>query len=110
MTLLIGEPSPGFYRMKRVKGGVWVPVLIYRPCPLDPYTGEPLQRWYHLRALVDGQEEVRPLTVWTRLHPISCAEYLFLVGLHAWARDYAPGLPEARTKEPIDLGSMPPLF
>jgi hypothetical protein len=28
-------PEPGFFRTKLVKGGVWVPALIWQPCPMN---------------------------------------------------------------------------
>ena len=55
-ALHISIPSPGFYRTRLAKGGVWVPVLVYRPCPMDPEDGYPLDRYYQLRCLVDGKE------------------------------------------------------
>jgi hypothetical protein len=116
MSLHISRPEPGFYRMKRVKGGVWVPVRVWRPCRCT-IGGEAEHEWSDacdrhppLRALIDGHEDADPLPLWTWLHPITEAEYWFLVEDHAWARANAPELPEADPQRPVDLGKMKPLF
>ena len=112
----IDQPVPGFYRMKRTKGGVWVPVLIWRPCRCtiggeEDHAWRPeCDRYPPLRALIDSQESVDPLPLWTWLHPIAESEYRFLVDDHAWARQNAPNLPEADPKQAVDLDAIEPLF
>ncbi len=114
-TLEIGRPIPGFYRLKKVRGGVWVPCLVYRPCPMNPETGEWIDRWYPLRIRLDGRvaedygHDVL-MQRWPYLRPISEKEYTYLVHLHEWARKHAPHLPEANPREAVDLGSMEPIF
>ena len=115
MTLHIDRPSPGTYRMKRTKGGIWVPVLIWRPCvctiggELHDWT-EDCDRFPQLRALVDGWEDMDPQPIWTWCHPIEQAEYEFLVADHGWARSHAQDLPEANPRQAVNLNTMKPLF
>ena len=114
MTLHISTPEPGHYQIKRVKGGVWVPVLVYRPCPFDPW-GWWVDRYYPLRIRLDGRvaedfgHEVL-MQRWAYLRPIDEEEYEYLVELHGWARAHAPYLPEANPNEAVDLGKMEPIF
>ena len=112
MTLHISEPEPGWYRAKLTRGAVFVPVLVYRPCPIDPDYGYPLDRWRALRCLVDGEEvsSAELDRLWPYVWPIPESEYVFLVGLHEWARRHAPYLPEANTRTAVDLASMAPVF
>lgn len=109
-ALHIANPTPGHYRFKRVKGGAWCAAVIYRPCPIDFETWVPVDRWYPLRCLVDGIEQVDPLTIWTRVHPIDFREYCYMIRVGAWARVNAPHHPEANPRLPIQLDQMEPLF
>ncbi len=122
MTVLhISDPEPGFYQRKRVRGGVWTPVLVFRPCPMDPFHGYPMQRWPQLRCIEDGEEisSGRLEQIWPYLRPTSRKEYIFLagdpwdpekIGLHEWAKRHAPHLPEAKPHEPVNLDQMEPIF
>ncbi len=111
MTRIINKPIPGFFKMRLVKGGPWVPALIYRPCPLElhPETFQWIDRWPHLKAEIDGMP-VSVDRIWTSGRIIPVAEYLYLTADRAWVRQYAPDLPEARPKEAIDIGTLPPIF
>jgi len=110
------EPVAGTYRMKRTKGGVWTPVLIYRLCcctiggDVDHMWSERCDRFPPLQAVIDGIEDADPLQIWTWLHPIAQAEYDLLMSSHAWARENAPELPEANTRKAVDLNALKPLF
>jgi len=117
MTLHISNPEPGFYRFRRVKGGCWTPVKIFRPCAcsiggFEDHDWVPeCDRFYPLRALIDGYEETEDiLPFWNWLHPISEAEYEFLCADHAWARSHAPHLPEANPRVAVRLGDLPPVL
>lgn len=117
MTYRVDHPEPGFFRIRRTKGGVWTPVRIWRPC-LCTIGGQDEEhewtdacdRYPGLSALVDGWETVDPLEIWMNCHPIEQAEYEFLVNDHAWARSNAPHLPEASPRRPVNLSDMDPLF
>lgn len=111
MSRAIGSPQPGFFQMRLVKGGPWVPAIIYRPCPLEmhPETFQHIDRWPHLEAEIDGM----PASVdriWTSGRFISIAEYLYLKDDRAWVRQYAPHLPEARPEEAMDVNKLAPIF
>lgn len=102
----IDQPRPGFYRRRLVKGGPFVAVRIFVPCPLDPWTGEPLDRPRVLSATVAG-EPADPWRTWTycAAEPISAQEFRYLERLRE-----IPGTPESRPRTPIDLGTMPPVY
>ena len=114
MTLHISNPEPGYYQVRHVKGGVWVPVLVYRPCPFDPW-GWWVDRFYPLRIRLDGRvaedfgHDVL-MQRWPFLRPISEKEYLYLATLHQWAREHAPWEPEAHPNKAVNLDKMEPIF
>lgn len=68
-----GEPHCGWFKMRKVKGGPWVPVLIWCDQVIDPETGE-LEAPEVLRADVFGDEK-QAAHVWTWLTPISREDY-----------------------------------
>lgn len=111
MTRAIGTPAPGFFRMRQVTGGVWVAALIYRPCPIEfePETFQAVDRHYHLEAEINS----KPADfnrVWTSGRRVDMAKYLFLKDDRAWAREYAPHLPEAMPHKPVNVGAIEPIF
>lgn len=112
MTLHISIAEPGFFQVRQAKGAVQTPVLVYRPCPIDPHYGYPQQRWPQLQCMVDGKEisSGRFEQMWPYLRPISEKEYLFLVRLHEDAREFEPHSPFANTREAVDLDSMPAIY
>jgi hypothetical protein len=109
MTRAIDRPEPGFFKMRLTRGGPWVPAILYRPCPIEfnPETFQGVDRVYHLEAEIDG----RPVgldRIWGYGRRIPMAEYLFLKANSAWVRQYAPHLPEANPRQPIDFDTLPP--
>ena len=114
--LQVDKPECGTYRIKRAKGGIWTPVLIHRPCLCTLGREEEhdwipdCDRYPPLRALVDGWEDVDPMTVWNWCRPIPRQEYEFLVADHAWARSHAPDTPQANPRQRVQLGKLPPIF
>ena len=111
MTRVINKPEPGFFKMRLVKGGPWVPALIYRPCPIEfkPETFQWIDRVYHLKAEIDGMPTDVD-RVWLSGQYIIAAEYLYLRADRAWVRQHAPHLPEATPERPIDISRMTPIF
>lgn len=105
------KPVAGFYQMRLVKGGPFVPVRIWFGTSFDPATGEWNDRSHHWRACIDGQQ----VDIW-RAWPgcsgraISEGEYRYMRATTAHAKAYEPGLPQANPKAPIDLNRMAPLF
>ena len=104
MSPRVDQPIPGFYRRKLVKGGPFVGVLIFWGCPLDPYSGEPMQRSPMLRCWVNG-EEADPIDQWTWVAggKITQAEYEFLLADAAHAMEFRPAAPRANPRKTIDL-------
>jgi hypothetical protein len=116
----IGHPEPGYYRLKLVRRGPWVPAVIWRPCPLvEPILYEmtpdpedwcrPTERPRPLRGRI-GDREADPFDIWTRARTISAVEYHWRLGLHEWAVDNAPEQPEAQPRRRVDLTDQPSLF
>lgn len=129
-ALKSGQPEPGFYRMRLVKGGPWVPVRIWledgerERCEVcggagavpeqsaEGYTGRErvcsqcggdgtlLVSDQVLRAKV-GDQERDPLKIWTFLWDITEEEYNFLLSRARWATAHNPTAPEANPKRPI---------
>ena len=66
--LQVGRITPGWYlvattneRLKRDR--TYVTALAYVPCPMNPWTGEPMERTRHPIIEIDG-EEVPPEDIW----------------------------------------------
>ena len=94
-----GNPQCGFYRMKMVKGGPWVPVRIWCRQAIDPDSGELTEpETFHADI---GGEAGDPVGVWLYCQPISHETYDAL--LTACATD--PVM--AGVKAPINLAHMP---
>lgn len=68
------EPRPGYYRARLVKGGPWVPVLMFLACPMDPHYGGPLERSRPVWCRA-GVEFLDPDRVWMACRAITRAEY-----------------------------------
>ena len=101
----IGRPEPGFYRIRLVKDGPWVPVryvVIVRGRPDRP------KRIACIVGLDDWSYD--PLQLWNRCHKIPEREYRYLVAITKHAKRHEPWAPEANPDKPIDLNTLPPIF
>lgn len=96
------EPQPGLYKMRLVRGGPWVPVLIEIDQSIDPETGE-LITDEKLRAEVDGRP-ADPYEIWTRcaFHPVTEQEFQYMHDAATWDRRHDPGAPAANPHSKID--------
>lgn len=94
-----GEPEPGWYRMRAVKNGPWLPVHIYYRQVIDDETGE-LMEPEEIIAERMGHA-VDPERVWTYCQPISRETYDALVERHR-TQDVM-----AATHAAVDLGKKP---
>ena len=104
MTLLVDCPIPGFYRRRLVKGGPFVGVRIYQACPLDPESGEPMQRSRPLLCQVNGEwADPYETWIWVAGAKISEAEFNFLMADASHAMEYRPTAPRANPRRKIDL-------
>ena len=102
----LGPPEPGFYRLRLVKNGPWVPVRIWlEDGERDPETNE-LTSDQVLRAKV-GDQDRDPLKIWTFLWDITEEEYYFLLSRAHWAVAHNPKAPEANPTRPINPTDIP---
>lgn len=70
------DPQCGWFKMKLVKGGPWVPVEIRVEREIDDESGE-LTGPETFVALVDGERR-KPGPIWTHLTAITRADFLAL--------------------------------
>ncbi len=100
----IDIPEPGFFKLRLLPGRPFVPAAIFLPCPVDPYTGEQLDRGRVLMAAIGNNdpdyESIEK--VWMFGCPISLAEYRYMRAVSNWAAQHAPAAPEASPLAPID--------
>lgn len=112
-SLHVSKPRPGYYRVKLVKGGPWVPVCILH------YHGAGVRARYKrsrpgiLFAVVGEQcitDENKVLELWPFVagNPIEPETYYHMQRLAKWARENDPNAPEANPRKPIDVHTLPP--
>lgn len=92
------DPQCGWYKMRKVKGGVWVPVEIWCDREIDD-NGE-LACDEILRADAFG-EELDPDDIWLWVEPISRDEFMRLTEYRMQNQH------RIQNETPIDLGSTP---
>lgn len=110
-ALHVDTPTAGFYAMRLVRNGPLVPVRIWYGPPHDPVTGEELDRSHRYQAELGGKPtDVDRVWPWCAKHPIDEAEYRYMLGVSQWAAEHAPKEPEAQPRQPVDLGTMKPIF
>lgn len=80
----INAPEPGFFKMRLVKDGPFVPAVILYRRPRDPITDEVLDRSQMWEAWVNGVMEKEPspdpaaagvFKIWTAGKPIPAQEF-----------------------------------
>ncbi len=104
------EPTAGFYKVRLTRNGPFVPVKIWHGPPLDPVTGEEMDRSWRWQALRNGEEiDIDFVWPWAGRNPISEAEYKRLAATMAWARK-VPSAPENQPHEPINKLTATPRF
>ena len=92
-----GDPQPGWYKMRRVAKGPWVPVHIWIKQTIE--NGE-LADDESLCCQVDGLDK-NPVPIWTHLKPISEREFY---QIHE-NRLHIPGMLD--DAKPVDLTATP---
>ena len=109
--------SNGFFRIRLVKGGTFVPAIIFQACPAMPCEWDiepdewfsPLDRSRPLQALVNGQDsDVEK--VWIFGQPISQEEYEFMLADSEWCAEFTPNDPKANPYKAVDFTAIPELF
>ena len=103
------EPHCGWYKRKLVAKAVFVPARIWLDVPehaIDA-AGELVDQPV-MRCEVNGQPR-DPFEQWQWLadKPISEAEFKYLTARNNWAGWYAPHLPEANPRKPVDWLNSP---
>jgi hypothetical protein len=101
-------PQPGFYRMRLRSGGAYVGVRIWHGAPLDPLTGEEMDRSPRMQADINGRY-VEMERVWPKCaaDPIGDAEYHHLIATQEWAVQHAPESALARPTRRFDPLTSP---
>jgi hypothetical protein len=109
----LANPRPGFYEIRLVRGGVFVPVHIFAPLAVECHADacQLLDRYHHPQARL-GWDLVPITKVWPTCArwPITAADYLHGLRRIQWANASASWAPEARPGERIDLNELPSLF
>lgn len=104
-------PVAGFYRFRMRSGGALCGVRIWHGAPLDPVTGEELDRSPRWQALVND-DPVEIERVWPRCaaDPITDAEYRHYCRTQTWAQQHAPDSALADPRRKADPLTTPLLF
>ena len=113
-----GKVAPGYFQVQLRPGAPWSPVYIWHGQAPDPETPprpddapwapvwfgdlEP-RGGFMWRCLINGRER-RLEFAWPRCarHPISQADYRYMLDYHHWARRHAPERPEAAPHRAVD--------
>jgi len=105
------KPVAGFYRMRLRSGGAYVGARIWHGAPLDPLTGEEMDRSHRWQAHINGAYAEMD-RVWPRCagEPIDEAEYRHLCATQQWAQQHAPDSALAQPTRKIDPNTSPILF
>jgi hypothetical protein len=106
-TRRVDLPEPGWFKLRLVKGGPYVPAMITR-------------EWGQWGAIIDGQpgnifapDPVLATDVFRIWHSgirIEHAEYLHMLEVSRWAKEHAPDDPAADPTKPISLNRRPSVF
>lgn len=99
----VSEPVAGFFRFRLRSGGIRGGVRLWYGAPLDPVTGEELDRSWRWQAEFDG-EPVDFDRVWPGCtgDPITEQEYREYVARARWAKENAPDSAYADPRKRID--------
>lgn len=114
---IVGEPQPGFFKIKFKKGGAFIPARISRECQCTIKNG--LHEWSidcdrypRLVAIIDGKRPVKTERsiemIWLTGQVIDETEYNFLLADNEWMKENEPE--EIAREEPMPLTEMKPIF
>jgi hypothetical protein len=100
----VSRPAEGFYRYKPRTGAVYGGVRIWFGPPLDPVTGEELDRSWRWQSSFNGEfidlDFVWPVVAGS---PITEEEYRRYCARQTWARQHAPDSAYAERGRRVDL-------
>ncbi len=101
-------PVAGFYKTKLSKGGHPVGVRIWFGPPLDPVTGEEMDRSHRWQAHANGRAiDLDRVWPFCGRHQIDEREYRYLAELQTWAERNAPDSPQANPHRRINPLTAP---
>ena len=105
------RPVAGFYRMRLRSGAALCGIRIWFGAPLDPVTGDELDRSHRWQAHANG-EYIDLERVWPQCarEPIDQDEYRHLCRVQEWAREHVPESALADPRRKADPLSSPILF
>jgi len=105
------EPIAGYYRMRLRSGAAFCGIRIWHGAPLDPVTGEEMDRSHRWQAQANG-EPIDLERVWPKCaaDPVDEAEHQYLCGVQAWAKKNAPDSPQANPMRRINPLTAPTPF
>lgn len=104
-------PIEGYYRGYLARGGFPVGIRIWYGAPLDPLTGEEMDRGWRWQATANGAL-IDLERVWPRFadNCIDQAEHDHLCRVQRWAETHAPDSPQANPTRAVDLLTCPVLL
>jgi hypothetical protein len=102
------EPVAGHYRTKLVSGGHPVGIRIWHGPPLDPETGDEMDRSHRWQAHCNDQY-IDIDRVWPGCggDPINRPEYEYLTSVQEWGKENAPNSPQANPRQRINFLTAP---
>lgn len=105
------EVHCGWFKMRMVKGGPFVPAKTWLYSPVDEETGDLISDEV-LQCEINGKY-ADPIDKWSWIcsHPITEAEFNYLTATLAWTAENAPDEPMANVGEKVDWSKVPvPVF
>jgi hypothetical protein len=103
--------KPGLYAITLAKNAPEVGCLVAYGPPIDPLTGETLDRSYRWSVWINGKEVHNSPAQYDRLligRVITEAYYRWLLADRAWARQHAPDSPEANPRQRVEKPTKTP--
>lgn len=97
------EPHAGYYKMRLVKNGPWMPVRIWWHSVVDQETGELTEPERMLCLVGERERDIDRTWLSCCKNPISRPEYEAMMHTLRWAGSNDPTHPMLRPMEPIDL-------
>jgi hypothetical protein len=104
-------PVAGYYKSRLRAGGIAVGIRIWFGAPLDPVTGEEMDRGHRWQAEANGKY-MELEYVWPKCADSPCDknEYNYLCNLRAWGERVDPTGPVANPTKRLDHLSTPMMF
>jgi len=106
----IDEPQVGYYQVKLVKNGPYVPVIVWDNVTEKDEAGD-YQEDQGLTCRINGElVNVYEQWVYFANNEITKAEYDFMCADAEHAREWRPDDPKSQPRKAIDLSTQKPIF